>query len=39
LHDQTLMGHYPHDLYEEPSSRKLIHEVVPTPEELLKRLA
>lgn len=38
LDDQVLMGHYPHDLYEEPSPRKLIHEVVPTPEELLKRL-
>jgi hypothetical protein len=39
LHPQTLMGTYPHDLYEEPSSRKLIHEVVGTPAELLKRLA
>lgn len=38
LHDKTLMGHYPHDLYEEPSPRKLIHEVVTTPEDLLKRL-
>ena len=38
LHEKTLMGHYPHDLYEEPSSRKLIHEVVSTPEELWKRL-
>lgn len=38
LHPQTLMGSYPHDLYEEPSSRKLIHEVVSDPEELLKRL-
>lgn len=38
LHHQTMMGHYPHDLYEEPSPRKLIHEVVPTPEELLERL-
>lgn len=38
LDNQVLMGHYPHDLYEEPSPRKLIHEVVPTPEELLKRL-
>ena len=36
--DKTMMGHYPHDLYEEPSSRKLIHEIVETPEELLKRL-
>lgn len=38
LHQSTLMGNYPHDLYEEPSPRKLIHEVVSTPEELLKRL-
>lgn len=38
LHFQTLMGNYPHELYEEPSSKKLIHEVVETPEELLKRL-
>lgn len=38
LHPQTLMGNYPNDLYEEPSSRKLIHEIVSTPEELLKRL-
>lgn len=38
LHDKTLMGHYPHDLYEEPSPRKLIHEIVMTPEELLERL-
>lgn len=38
LHHKTLMGHYPHDLYEEPSSRKLIHEIVETPDELLKRL-
>ena len=39
LHPKTLMGSYPNDLYEEPSSHKLIHEVVETPEELLKRLA
>lgn len=39
LHDKTLMGGYPNDLYEEPSARKLIHEIVETPEELLKRLA
>lgn len=39
LDDRTRMGHYPHDLYEEPSPRKLIHEVVPTPEDLLNRLA
>lgn len=38
LHPKTLMGHYPKDLYEEPSSRKLIHEIVETPKELLKRL-
>lgn len=38
LDDRTLMGHYPHNLYEEPSPQKLIHEVVSTPEELLKRL-
>jgi hypothetical protein len=38
LHDKTMMGNYPHDLYEEPSSRKLIHEIVSTPEELLRRL-
>ena len=38
LDHKTMMGHYPRDLYEEPSSRKLIHEVVATPEELLKRL-
>lgn len=36
--DKTMMGSYPRDLYEEPSSRKLIHEIVGTPEELLKRL-
>lgn len=39
INEKTLMGSYPRDLYEEPSSRKLIHEIVPTPEELLKRLA
>ena len=38
LDKRTLMGSYPHDLYEEPSPQKLIHEIVPTPEELLKRL-
>lgn len=38
LEDKTLMGNFPHDLYEEPSSRKFIHDVVSTPEELLKRL-
>ena len=34
LEPRTLMGNYPHDLYEEPSSQKLIHEVVATPDEL-----
>ena len=38
LNEKMLMGHYPDDLYEEPSPRKLIHEVVSTPEELIKRL-
>ena len=38
LNGKTLMGHYPHDLYEEPSPQKLIHEVVSTPEDLLSRL-
>lgn len=38
LDQRTLMGSYPRDLYEEPSSRKLIHEVISSPEELLKRL-
>ncbi len=38
LEDKTLMGSYPQDLYEEPSSRKLIHEIVATPQDLLKRL-
>ncbi|MBI2591119.1 MAG: hypothetical protein HYW34_00345 [Candidatus Brennerbacteria bacterium] len=38
LEEKTLMGNYPHDLYEEPSTRKLIHEIVSTPEELFKRL-
>lgn len=39
LDERILMGSYPQDLYEEPSPKKLIHEVVTTPEELLKRLA
>lgn len=39
LDERVLMGHYPHNLYEEPSPKKLIHEVVPTPEELLRRLS
>ncbi len=38
LDARTMMGHYPNDLYEEPSGQKLIHEVVSTPEELFKRL-
>ena len=38
LDERTLMGHYPHDLYEEPSARKLIHEVIPTAQDLLVRL-
>ena len=37
--DSFMMGRYPHDLYEEPSCRKLVHEVVGTPEELIRRLA
>lgn len=38
LDDHTRMGHYPHNLYEEPAPRKLIHEVVADPEALLNRL-
>lgn len=38
FNDRMLMGNHPHDLYEEPSPRKLVHEIVSTPEELLKRL-
>ncbi len=38
LEEMTLMGDYPDGLYEEPSSRRFIHEIVPTPEELLMRL-
>src|SRR3989344_8472323 len=38
LDARTMMGHYPDDLYEEPSGQKLIHEVVSTPEDLFKRL-
>ena len=38
LHDITKMGSYPNDLYEEPSARRLIHEIVSTPAELLRRL-
>ncbi len=39
LDERILMGHYPHDLYEEPSPKKLIHDVVSTPGELLERLS
>ncbi len=38
LDDRVLMGTYPNDLYEEPSPRKLIHEIISTPEELLELL-
>lgn len=38
LDERTMMGHHPHGLYEEPAARKLVHEVVNTPEELIKRL-
>jgi len=38
LENQTMAGNYPDDLYEEPSSRKFIHDIVSTPEELLMRL-
>lgn len=38
LENKLLMGKYPDELYEEPSGRKLIHEIIPSPEELLKRL-
>lgn len=38
LEDKFLMGTYPHDLYEEPSVRKLIHEIISNPEELWRRL-
>lgn len=38
LEDKTLMGNYPNELYEEPSSRKLVHEIISNPEDLLKRL-
>ena len=39
LNEKVLMGVYPHDLYEEPAPHKLIHEVVSTPRDLLKRLS
>ncbi|MDP3726560.1 MAG: hypothetical protein Q8R36_05190 [bacterium] len=38
LDKRMLMGNYPHDLYEEPSPHKLVHEIVETPQELLERL-
>lgn len=38
LEDKILMGHFPRDLYEEPSSRKFIHDIVSNPEDLLRRL-
>lgn len=38
LEDQTLMGHYPHDLYEEPSVKKLLHETISAPTDLLSKL-
>ena len=38
LNNKVMMGQYPHDLYEEPAPRKLIHEIVSTPKELLRRL-
>ena len=38
LDDRMRMGHYPNDLYEEPSPQKLVHEVVETPPKLLARL-
>ncbi len=38
LDDRMLIGDYAAgNLHEEPSARKLIHAVVPTPEELIKR--
>src|SRR3972149_66894 len=38
LEGKTLMGHYPHDLYEEPSVKNLVHETIATPADLLSRL-
>ncbi|MBI2628360.1 MAG: hypothetical protein HYW71_02995 [Candidatus Niyogibacteria bacterium] len=38
LESEIKMGDYPHGLYEEPSPKKLIHEVVNTPQDLLNRL-
>lgn len=36
--ERTLIGHYPHDLHEEPAAGKLVHEVISTPADLLSRL-
>lgn len=38
LEEKCLTGQYPHALHEEPSCRGLIHQIVSTPEELLKYL-
>ena len=38
LDESVRMGTYPDDLYEEPSPRKLVHEIVSSPNELLERL-
>ena len=38
LENEIKMGEYPDGLYEEPSPRKLVHEVVNTPKDLLSRL-
>ncbi|MBI5045869.1 MAG: hypothetical protein HZC14_02630 [Candidatus Niyogibacteria bacterium] len=39
LEDKVLMGAHPDGLYEEPSAKNLIHEVINSPEDLLDRLA
>ncbi len=38
LDERTLMGDYPHNLYEEISAKKLIHGVIKTPEDLFSVL-
>ena len=38
LESEIKMGDYPDGLYEEPSPRKLVHEVVSAPQDLLNRL-
>lgn len=38
LENEMKMGEYPDKLYEEASSKKLVHEVVNTPKNLLNRL-